>query len=180
MRRSPRSELTSRHRAEPPPVHSRKCWRSAPSCRPLLRRLPLPIPLAVVTLSALCSGAGAQAPRSVWEGVYTTEQAKQGQAIYKDNCSACHGDSLDGQDAPALSGTEFLSNWNGLTVGDLFERIRTTMPQNKAGSLSREQNAAIVAYIFSACRFPAGKSALPQETEVLKKIRIDASKPEKR
>ena len=150
------------------------------SLRSELAKLLLLIPLAVVTLGALCSAAGAQTSRSVWDGVYTTEQSKQGQAIYRENCSACHGDSLDGQDAPALSGTEFLSNWNGLTVSDLFERIRTTMPQNKAGSLSREQNAAIVAYILSACQFPAGKTALPQETEVLKQIRIDVSKPEKK
>jgi S-disulfanyl-L-cysteine oxidoreductase SoxD len=124
--------------------------------------------------------ARAQSPRSVWDGVYTQEQARQGQAIYKENCSDCHGDSLAGDDAPALAGTEFLSNWGGLTVADLFERIRTTMPQNKAGSLTKEENAAIVAYILSACQFPAGKSALPQQTEVLKEIRIDASKPEKK
>lgn len=152
MRRSPRSELAR---------HS------------------LLIPLVAVTVSGLCSAADAQT-RSVWDGVYTAAQAKQGEALYKENCSSCHGESLNGEDAPALAGSEFLSNWGGLTVGDLFERIRTTMPQNKVGSLSREQNAAIVAYIFSACQFPAGKSALPQETEVLKQIRIDASKPEKK
>ena len=33
---------------------------------------------------------------------------------------------------PPLAGGEFLSNWNGLTVGDLFERTRKTMPQSKA------------------------------------------------
>ena len=136
--------------------------------------------VSLVACGALYSNLHAQSSKSVWDGVYTAAQSKQGQAIYKENCAACHGDSLDGQDAPALSGTEFLSNWNGLTVSDLFERIRTTMPQNKAGSLSREQNAAIVAYILSACQFPAGKTALPQETEVLKQIRIDVSKPEKK
>lgn len=137
--------------------------------------------LTAVAVLTLASAARAETVRSVWDGVYTQEQAKQGQALYNENCSSCHGDSLIGQDAaPALAGGDFLSNWNGLTVGDLFERIRTTMPQNKAGSLSREKNAAIVAYILSACQFPAGKSALSQQTEDLKEIRIDASKPSKR
>ena len=82
--------------------------------------------------------------------------------------------------APALAGGEFLSNWNGLTLGDLFERIRTTMPQNRPGSLSREKNILILAYLLSVSQFPAGKTDLPQQTEVLKEIRIDASKPDKK
>jgi S-disulfanyl-L-cysteine oxidoreductase SoxD len=154
MRRSPRSELT---------------------------KASLLAAAGLMAGGVLCFVARAETPHSVWDGVYTEDQAKQGQAVYNQYCSSCHGDSLIGQDAaPALAGGEFLSNWNGLTVGDLFERIRTTMPQNKAGSLTRENNAAIVAYILSACQFPAGKSALPQETEVLRQIRIDASKPEKK
>ena len=36
---------------------------------------------------------------------------------------------------------EFLANWNTLTVGDLFDRTRATMPQNKPGSMNREAGA---------------------------------------
>jgi len=85
---------------------------------------------------------------------------------------------MGGESAPALAGGEFLSNWNGLTLGDLFERIRTTMPQNKPGSLSREKNAAILSYMLSVSQFPAGKTALPQQKEVLDQIKIVASKPD--
>ena len=61
------------------------------------------------------------------------------QALYNKNCASCHGDALTGVEvSPPLAGGEFLSNWNGLTLGDLFERIRTTMLQNAAGKLSRE------------------------------------------
>ena len=35
--------------------------------------------------------------------------------------------------ATPLAGAEFMTNWNGLTLGDLFERIRTTMPLNYPG-----------------------------------------------
>lgn len=123
-------------------------------------------------------GAFAQGPTaSVWNGVYTKDQAKRGQPSYTKHCAACHGDSLSGgESAPPLAGGEFMANWNGLTAGDLFERIRTTMPLGGA-RLSREINADILAYMFSFNEFPAGEKDLAQSTEVLKSIRIDATKP---
>lgn len=120
-----------------------------------------------------------QNQRSVWGGVFTEEQAKRGQARYNQLCASCHGGALEGgESAPPLAGGEFLSNWNTLTVGDLFDRTRSTMPQTKPGSLSREANAEIMAYLLSANQFPAGKEALPQNSEVLREIRIEAVKPE--
>src|SRR6185369_14585331 len=71
----------------------------------------------------------AQTTRSVWDGVYTSAQAERGAALYANNCASCHGSALGGgESAPPLTGGEFSSNWYGLTVGDLFERIRITMP----------------------------------------------------
>jgi len=81
--------------------------------------------------------------------------------------------------SPPLSGGEFLANWDGLTAGDLFERIRKTMPQNKPASLSREVNAEILAYLLAFNMFPEGTADLPKNTEFLKQIRIEATKPEK-
>ena len=122
---------------------------------------------------------GAQdASVSVWAGVYTNGQAKRGQAAYNEQCASCHGDQLTGgESAPALAGSEFLSNWNGLSAGELFERIRKTMPANSPGKLSRETTADLLAYIFSVNQFPAGRPELPPNAEMLKSIRIDANKP---
>ncbi|MGA3188314.1 MAG: cytochrome c [Bryobacteraceae bacterium] len=115
--------------------------------------------------------------RSVWDGVYTAEQASRGQSLYNQHCSSCHADTLTGGEmSPPLAGGEFMSNWNGLTLGDLFERIRTTMPQNKAGKLSREVNADITAYILNVNKFPAGKTELAHSAEFLKEIRIESEK----
>ena len=134
---------------------------------------------AVGTAGAFAGIALSQNQRSVWDGVFTADQAKRGQTRYAEVCASCHGDTLaGGESAPPLAGGEFLSNWNTLTVGDLFDRTRSTMPQNKPGSLSREANAEIIAFVLSANQFPAGKTALPQQTEVLKEIRIEAVKPE--
>ena len=129
----------------------------------------------------LCAFAlwGQDATRSVWDGVYTAEQADRGQAAYLARCGSCHGALLSGGEvAPPLAGGDFLSNWNGLTLGDLFERIRTTMPADNPGKVSRETNAEILAYILRVNQFPAGTAELPRATEFLRQIRLDAAKPE--
>lgn len=131
--------------------------------------------------SALRAQDDASAQRSVWDGVYTEEQAKRGQPLYNQHCASCHGDSMTGGEmAPPLAGGEFLSNWNGLTVGDLFERIRTTMPLGKPGKLSRDVNSDITAYMLNFGQFPAGQTELPRDTQLLKQIKIEATKPEKK
>ena len=119
-----------------------------------------------------------QEKRSVWSGVYSSEQAKRGEGTYAESCAACHGATLEGGEmAPPLVGGLFNSNWNGLTLGDLMERTRIGMPQNNPGSLSRQQYADILAFMLATGQFPAGQAELPRETEVLKLITFEASKP---
>jgi S-disulfanyl-L-cysteine oxidoreductase SoxD len=116
--------------------------------------------------------------RSVWDGVYTEEQSKRGDELYRKECAACHGDSLaGGESAPALTGGAFLANWNGLTLADLFDRIRKTMPQSAPGRLSRQQDADVLAFMLSANKFPTGKSELYKQSEMLKEIRFESEKP---
>src|SRR5215831_19399742 len=136
----------------------------------------------VVLAALVCLVVGlSQSKRSVWDGVYSEEQAKRGQARYQELCASCHGDSMEGgESAPPLVGGAFLANWNTLSVGELFDRTRSTMPQSRPGSMSREANAEIMAFMLSANQFPAGKQALPQSSEVLKEIQIDAVKPERK
>jgi mono/diheme cytochrome c family protein len=116
----------------------------------------------------------AQTTRSVWDGVYTPDQSKRGEAAYAKSCASCHGSALTGgESAPPLAGGDFLSNWNGLTVGDLYDRFRTTMPADRPGALKRDEYADILAYVLSMNQFPAGKTELERQTEVLKQIRIE-------
>ena len=70
-----------------------------------------------------------------------------------------------------------MSNWDGLTVGDLSDRIRISMPLNSPGKLSRQENADVVAYILRFNQFPAGKEELPREVQALKRIVFKAAKP---
>src|SRR6266550_2477142 len=111
---------------------------------------------------------GAAQSQSIWDGIYTEEQAKRGEAIYSASCASCHGPDLSGGEmAPGLVGGQFGSNWDGLSVGDLYERIRVSMPQDNPGSLSRQENADVLAYLFSKGSFPPGKSELSIKNEIL-------------
>ena len=60
--------------------------------------------------------------------------------------------------APGLAGGEFTSNWNDLSVGDLYERIRVSMPQSAPGSLTRQQNSDILAYVLMKGKAQIGRA----------------------
>jgi mono/diheme cytochrome c family protein len=143
--------------------------------------------LAIVLIAgmSLAFGASQKAPaktadsRSVWDGVYTEEQAKRGEPLYYRDCSSCHGDKLQGDDnSPALAGTDFVTDWDGLTLGKLFDKIRLTMPRDGPSQVSNPEKADILAYILSVNKFPAGKAEL-QQGGSLKEIRFEATKPAK-
>ena len=119
-----------------------------------------------------------EATRTVWDGVFSEAQSKRGQALYNERCASCHSDSLGGgESATALVGGSFEAGWNGLSVGDLFERTRISMPQDKPGSLSRQQVADVLAYIFDVNKFPKGEKELDKSLPVLKSIKLVMPKP---
>jgi cytochrome c len=136
------------------------------------------IPFAAVFV--LRATVHAQPPtKSIWDGVYTEAQATRGKALYAEQCASCHGGELTGGEmAPPLAGGEFMAGWDGLTIGDLFERVRISMPQNAPGSLSGQQNADILAFMFSANKFPAGAAEMPKEAGILKQIKFEVKKPQ--
>lgn len=141
-----------------------------------------------IAIAAMCGAlvAGALRPdvtlsaqeKSQWDGVYTEEQATRGDELYAKQCAACHGaDMSGGEQAPSLTGTEFMASWDGLAVGDLFERIQLSMPQTNPGSLTGQQNADILAAILRKGGFPAGKTELPPQAKAMSGHKILATKP---
>ena len=123
------------------------------------------------------SGLILRAQPTVWDGVYTDSQADAGAELYDEHCSRCHGDIFEAADAaPPLSGPEFRANWQGLTLKDLFERIRV-MPSFKTSSRDRVTNANILAFLLRINGFPSGEVQLPDRAELLARIKIVANKP---
>jgi quinoprotein glucose dehydrogenase len=120
--------------------------------------------------------AGSQAPaegKTVWDAVYSAEQSQRGEEIAKSTCSVCHGDGLAGSDlGPALMGTDFVAAWSGRSLGELYEKIHTTMPADAPGTLKPQQSADLVAHILKLNDFPAGTTELASEMAALNQIRI--------
>jgi S-disulfanyl-L-cysteine oxidoreductase SoxD len=116
-----------------------------------------------------------KAPVSVWDGIYTGEQAVRGEAGYRKNCASCHGQKLEGKGQnPPLAGSDFTSNWNGMSVGDLFEKMQVSMPADRPGKLGMDENAEILAYILKFNKFPAGAKELPASADALRGVRFEA------
>ena len=137
--------------------------------------------ITVVLVVAVCgvgTGVAARQAQSVWDGVYTAEQAQRGKPLYEQSCAECHGPDLAGGEmSPALVGAEFVWNWNGLSVGDLFERLRVSMPQGVPNSVSRKEKADILAFLLEANEFPTGDTELANRTGMLAGINFLAEKP---
>lgn len=130
----------------------------------------------------------AQAPGSVWDGVYTQAQADRGVAQYKKECGECHGDALEGtghsdraekleRALPPLSGDVFKGNWNGRPLSDLFDKIKKTMPRDDPGRISAVQTADILAYMLKFNGFPDGKKEIPADPSLLTETTFEAVKP---
>jgi S-disulfanyl-L-cysteine oxidoreductase SoxD len=118
-------------------------------------------------------------PRSVWDGVYTDEQARRGEIQYGRACESCHGADLSGNEideVPALVWDTFLASWSGRTVKDLLESTTRAMPREKPGSLSARAYLDVIAYILQANKFPSGSRDLDRDPKVLEQIVIERSK----
>jgi S-disulfanyl-L-cysteine oxidoreductase SoxD len=123
-----------------------------------------------VAASAAALQAGQAAPRSVWDGVYTAEQAARGQMQFSQHCAECHGAALGGGEGPALVGDRFWTTWQESTVRALFDRISKNMPFSDdgslAGTLPRQTYVDVVAHILSSNGFPSGAAELTPDTGV--------------
>ena len=131
--------------------------------------------LACVVLLAGCAARGSAGEPLAAAGFYTEAQAMRGATLYAEQCASCHGEDMTGVANlfPALTGDTFVMNWQGKSVGELFETISTTMPALDPGSLTPEQVADLVADILSVANYPAGATELAPAVESLKEITID-------
>lgn len=120
----------------------------------------------------------AQAPQTTWSGIYTEAQAAAGEKQYAASCASCHGTDLAGGEmAPSLVGGEFSGSWNDLSVRELFDRIYSSMPLNAPKSLSRQQDAEILAFVLKRNGFPTGQTNLSSQAADLDGIKFQALKP---
>jgi cytochrome c5 len=102
--------------------------------------------------------------------LYTEQQASAGADIYAAQCAMCHGASLEGTfEIPALRG-KFVANWAQRPVGHLTAYLGRAMPQNAPGTLSPEDNTALIAHILKTNGYAAGPKPLPADPVALQNI----------
>ena len=119
-------------------------------------------------------GTGArQATRTIWDGVYTEDQAERGREVYDFSCVYCHRGNLEGGDdgQPALRGPYFFADWSGRTVAELFLTVSQTMPRDEA-ALDPQSYIDVIGFVFKANGVPASNTELPPDPGKLEQILI--------
>jgi mono/diheme cytochrome c family protein len=116
-------------------------------------------------MAALAQHADSTA-KTTARGAYTAAQARRGAAIFQQVCGDCHASAR-------FQDSTFLMGWKGRPVRDLFELIRTQMPQDNPGGLRRQEYADVLAYLFALNGLPPGDSLLPTDDAGLRRIRIE-------
>ncbi len=87
--------------------------------------------------------------RSDSSGVYTAAQAERGKAVYTAVCAECH-------ELEDFTHEDFRFEWNGVSLYEFFETIRTTMPDENPGTLERAQDVDVVTYVLKLNELPEG------------------------
>lgn len=127
-------------------------------------------------LAAATSPHAQSGQKTIWEGVYTKEQAERGKHVYADVCARCHGANLIGGEvagevAPDLKGVYFILKWSD-PLSNLFTKIEETMPKDDAGTVTSEETADIIAFLLQSNDAPAGPSEIPPHRDQVKGILI--------
>ena len=114
--------------------------------------------------------AQAPAPKTVWDGAYTQEQADRGRSAYAGQCATCHGATLEGGEGAALVGKAFWDKWREQSVGDLLAYVSKNMPLHAPGTLSPTTYGDIVSHILKANDLPIGPEELTPTTSAAVRI----------
>jgi len=99
----------------------------------------------------------AQPRATVWDGVFTAEQAARGKTIFAAACTDCHGANLSAPNRLPLKGEVFLNHWMEGGLEALFARVQS-MP-NRA-NLNENAHLDVLAFLLDANGFPAGSREL--------------------
>jgi len=141
--------------------------------RKAMRERGLPVPPPNHSAEKTAEAQDTAGGKTIWDGVFTEEQAGRGQKIYTVSCAPCHkADLLGDSGTPALAGADFFSRFGGSSVDDLVKTIRASMPQDAPDSLGTPAYVDLVGYLLKANGGSAGAAELSQDSAVLKTIRI--------
>ncbi len=107
----------------------------------------------------------AAAPDASSGAFYTSRQATRGDGLFRDNCVSCHSSS-------EFAGASFQRRWRNRAVGDIYEFVLYSMPDDNPGGLPEQTYADIVAYMLSMNDFPSGDAELPTSLDALMEMKM--------
>jgi S-disulfanyl-L-cysteine oxidoreductase SoxD len=116
------------------------------------------------------SGASTLAPRPMGVhgdsvGLYSEAQAARGLEVFTKICSECH-------EVEDLTNEDFRMNWDGTTLYELFDNIRTTMPDEEPGTLTHQQYIDVTAYVLQLNKLPAGAEDFSGDSTSASAVRL--------
>ncbi len=120
---------------------------------------------AIVIVFAVGVGRS-QDMKSVKAGVYTSEQADRGVALFKKKCASCHAPNRFTDDL-------FYTSFAGKPMWEMFDVISDTMPEEDPGGMKPEEYADVIAYLLKLNGFPTGATDLPTSKEALSLILME-------
>jgi len=125
----------------------------------------------------LCFLTGSAFAQTVWDGVYTADQAKRGQTAYTQYCVGCHKADLMGIEG-AMKGEFFMERRREDNLETLFLDMKATMPRGNPGGLPDQTYTDIISYLLQNNEMPAGTTELkPGMLEKIQLVGKDGPKP---
>ena len=119
--------------------------------------------LATATVMAFNPPDAEAQNKSVWDGVYTQQQAARGSASFTSNCARCHSADPN-EDRRPLAGKAFWQSFRESTVDRLLDYVSRNMPNGAGGTLEASTYADLVAFILSRNDLPSGAAELTKES----------------
>ena len=102
--------------------------------------------------------------------LYTAAQADEGAKVWTATCAGCH-------EAKDVTSADFRTKWVGRNLFELYEQIRTTMPDDGPGTLTPEQYLHSVAYILKLNGLPAGETPLVSDSATMSALKFELPAP---
>ena len=129
-------------------------------------------------LGALCVGLAPRRPREVGQrGVYTADAGETRGDVYKEQCAPAMATISRAPVRCRRWRAPTSANWQGKTVGDLFEKTHTTMPATAPGSLTPAAGGRHPGLHLSACRsIPPGRRSSTRRSSRCSRSRSIPSK----
>jgi len=107
-------------------------------------------------LIVLLAGASWAQTKTVWDGVYTAEQAARGKVPFDQYCRVCHRGGFEGQG--------FIERWRENTLSGFFDFMSVNMPRTAPATRTESEYLDMAAYIMSNNNIPAGDQELTAAT----------------